>query len=240
MRKEIILIALITSFAGGPAFAEASSKEENIGIGLGATIGAIAGGPVGLIVGAAMGATVGDGYHQRNDKVDSLSASLNTSEARAEQLEGDIRSLNGEISGLDSEVERLRETSSPELVSLLQAGIAMDLLFRTDEDQLADATDGKLQQLATTLATMQDVQIRLDGFADERGDATYNQQLSVRRAEHVRDVLQSNGISPSRIQINAHGESPAIDTNTDSYALERKVSLTLYVEDSTSFASNPM
>ena len=245
MRKKIILLSLITSLAAGPAFASTSSnnsasKEENIGIGLGATIGAIAGGPVGLIVGAAMGATVGDGYHQRNDKVDSLSASLGTSDARAAQLEGDIRSLNGEIAGLDNEVERLRETSSPELVSLLQAGIAMDLLFRTDEDQLAVATNGKLQQLATTLAAMQDVQIQLDGFADERGDATYNQQLSVRRAEHVRDVLQANGVSASRIQINAHGESPAIDTNTDSYALERKVSLTLYVEDSTSFASNPM
>ena len=239
MRKNIILVGLITSLTVAPAFAEPSSKEENVGIGLGATIGAVAGGPVGLIVGAALGAKIGDGYHQRNDKVDSLSASLNTSEARAAQLDGDIRSLNGQIAGLDNEVERLRESSSPELVSLLQAGIAMDLLFRTDEDQLAVATNGKLQQLATTLAAMQDVQIRLDGFADERGDANYNQLLSVRRAEHVRDLLQANGVSASRIQINAHGESPAIDTNTDSYALERKVSLTLYVEDSTSFASNP-
>lgn len=240
MRKKIILLGLITSLSFGPAFAGESSKEENIGVGLGATIGAVAGGPVGLIVGAALGAKVGDGYHQRNEKVESLSASLNSSQARSAQLENNIRSLQGEIAGLDSEVDRLRETSSPQLVSLLQAGIAMDLLFRTDEDQLADVTGGKLQQMAMTLATMQDVQIRLDGFADERGDATYNQQLSVRRAEHVRDVLQANGVSASRIQINAHGESPAMDANADSYALERKVSLTLYVADSTSFASNPM
>ena len=113
-------------------------------------------------------------------------------------------------------------------------------MFRTDEDVLADTTGGKLQKLATTLAAMQDVQIQLDGFADERGDATYNQQLSVRRADHVRDILLANGISASRIQVNAHGESPAPDSNVDSYALERKVSLTLYVDESTSFASNPM
>ncbi len=240
MRNQIILVGLVTCLITVPAFADTASKEESIGVGLGGTIGALAGGPLGFIIGAAVGAKVGDGYYRRNEEVDSLSASLDGSENRVTQLESDIRSLNGEIAGLDSEVERLRESSSPELASLLQAGIAMDLLFRTDEDVLADTTGSKLQQLAGTLASMQGVQIRLDGFADERGDAIYNQQLSVRRAEHVRDVLLASGIPESRIQVNAHGEAPALDANIDSYALDRKVSLTLYVEKSTSFASNPM
>ena len=240
MRNKTILLALIACLTATQAFAENSSKQENVGGGLGAAIGAIAGGPVGLIVGAAIGVKIGGDYHERDEKADSLSISLEGSANRVAQLESDIHSLNGEIAGLDSEVDRLRETSSPELVSLLQAGINMDLLFRTDEDVLAGTTGGKLQKLAITLAAMQDVQIQLDGFADERGDATYNQQLSVRRADHVRDILLTNGIPASRIQVRAHGESPALDSNVDSYALDRKVSLTLYVDDSTSFASNPM
>jgi outer membrane protein OmpA-like peptidoglycan-associated protein len=240
MRNKFILVGLMVSLAVTPAFAESSPTEEKVGVGLGAVVGAVAGGPVGAIIGAAFGAKIGDGYNQRNERVDSLTASLHGSETRVGRLEGDIRALNGQIAGLDGEVERLRETSNPELVSLLQAGIAMDLLFRTDEDVLAEPTGSKLQHLAGTLATMHDVQIQLDGFADARGDATYNQALSARRAEHVRDVLLASGIPPARIRLNAHGEAPATDANIDSFAFDRKVSLTLYVTDSNAVASNPL
>ena len=127
--------------------------------------------------------------------------------------------------------------ANPEALALLEAGIEMDLLFRTDEYVLADSTDGRLSQLAVTLSGNPDIQIRLDGFADERGDEAYNQELSVRRVEYVRDVLIKNGIPASSITVNAHGESPAFDATVDSYALERRVSLTLYIGATPSFAA---
>lgn len=239
MRNKMIIAGIVTCLIGSQALAATPSKEENIGVGVGATIGAIAGGPVGLVVGAAVGAKFGDSTHRRNAEFDNLSVSLTDSEAKVARLQGNIRELNGEIADLDSEVERLQDSASPQLMNLLQAGIAMDLLFRTDEDVLSSGTGGKLAQLATTLAGMQDVQIQLDGFADERGDSAYNQALSVRRAEHVRSVLVDKGVAEARIRINAHGETPAIDSSADSYALDRKVSLTLYVDNKPSFAANP-
>ncbi len=232
MRNKIILAGLIASMTAAPAFAEGGSKEEGIGVSLGATIGAFAGGPAGFIVGAALGAKLGDQMHQRDEEVDSLSASLQGSQNRVNELEGDVDTLAENL-------QRLKEESRPELLSLLQAGIEMDLLFRTDEHVLADTTGSRLQQLAASLATMPDVFIQLDGFADERGDAAYNQMLSDRRAAHVKDVLVASGIPAERISVKAHGESPAADDNVDSFAFERKVSLTLYIENSPSFASNP-
>jgi len=232
MRNTIILAGLIASMTAAPAFAEGGSKEEGIGVSLGATIGAFAGGPAGFIVGAALGAKLGDKMHQRDEEVDSLSASLQGSQNRVNELEGDVDTLAENL-------QRLQEESRPELLSLLQAGIEMDLLFRTDEHVLADTTGSRLQELAASLATMPDVFVQLDGFADERGDAAYNQKLSDRRAAHVKDVLVSNGIPAERISVKAHGESPAADDNVDSFAFERKVSLTLYIENSPSFASNP-
>lgn len=239
MRNKLIIAGIATSLFGTQVLAANATKEESVGVGVGATIGALAGGPVGFIVGAAVGARFGDNIHQKNREFEDVTASLEDSNVRVAELQDNIRALNGEITDLDSEVERLQETSSPELMSLLQAGIAMDLLFRTDEDVLSTATGSKLGQLATTLAGMTDVQIQLDGFADERGDAVYNQQLSVRRADHVRSVLLDNGIPEARIQITGHGEMPAVDANVDSYAMDRKVSLTLYVDDKPSFAANP-
>lgn len=232
MGKKFIVAGLIAALTAAPAFAEKSSKEESLGIGLGATIGAVAGGPVGLALGAAFGARIGNKMHQRNTEVELLSASLAGSRQRVDELERDIDALGGDL-------QRMQNESRPELLSLLQAGIEMDLLFRTDEHVLAAATGSRLQQLASSLATMPDVFVQLDGFADERGDAAYNQKLSVRRAEHVRDVLVANGIPAARISVKAHGESQAADDNIDSFAFERKVSLTLYIEDSPSFAANP-
>ena len=232
MRNKIILAGLIAALTAAPAFAESASREEGIGVGLGATIGGIAGGPVGIILGAAFGARIGDEMHRRDTEVEQLSASLQGSQDRVHELERDIDALGGDL-------QRMQEESRPELLSLLQAGIEMDLLFRTDEHVLADATGSRLQQLAASLATMPDVFVQLDGFADERGDAAYNQKLSVRRAEHVKDVLITNGVPAARISVKAHGESPAADDDVDSFAFERKVSLTLYIEDSPSFASNP-
>jgi len=242
MRNKIILLGLVASLITAPAFADGagSTKEENIGVGVGAAIGAIAGGPVGLIIGAAFGARVGDEFHERNTEVDSLSSSLSGSKRRVLQLENDIDELTGEIDGLGADLQHMKDVSRPELLNLMRAGIELDLLFRTDEYVLADATGKRLKQLAVSLASMPDVQIQLDAFADERGDEIYNQELSLKRAEHVRDVLVTYGFPVARINVEAHGESPAIDENIDSYAFERKVSLTLYVEDNPSFAANPM
>lgn len=232
MRIKIILTGLIAVMAAAPAFAESASKEESIGVSAGAVIGAIAGGPVGLVVGAALGAKLGEEFFQRDTEIDQLSASLQGSQSRVNELERDVVALGGDL-------QRMQQESRPELLSLLQAGIEMDLLFRTDEDVLSATTGSRLQQLAASLATMPGVFVRLDGFADERGNAAYNQKLSARRAEHVMHVLLANGVPAARVSVRAHGESPAADNNVDSFAFERKVSLTLYIEDSRSFAANP-
>ena len=232
MRNKIILTGLIAILAAAPAFAESASKEESIGVSAGAVIGVITGGPVGLVVGAVLGAKLGEEFSQRDTEIDQLSASLQGSQSRVNELERDVVALGGDL-------QRMQEESRPELLSLLQAGLERDLLFRTDEDVLSATTGSRLQQLAASLASMPDVFVRLDGFADERGNSAYNQKLSARRAEHVMHVLLANGVPAARISIRAHGESPAADNNVDSFAFERKVSLTLYIEDSPSFAANP-
>ena len=239
MIRKTILLSLLASCFSVPAFADSSSKEEAAGLGLGVVIGAAAGGPFGAIVGAAIGGTLGDELYRRDQEAETLAASLQGSQSRVAQLEKNVMSLNGEIRSMDGELNEIRELARPELLSLLAAGIEMDLLFRTDEDVLADSAGGKLGQLATSLAANSDIRIRLDGYADERGDAAYNQELSLRRVQHVRDLLVANGIPAARITTDAHGESPAVDTNVDSYALQRRVSLVLYMSEAPSLASNP-
>lgn len=239
MRKTIAAITTLTLLAASPSFAEKASKQENIGVGSGALIGAAAGGPVGFVIGAAIGARVGDSLHRKNATIETLNGSLEASRGDVAALESSVRKLNGSVDGLSAELERMHEVDRPELVSLLRGGIDMDLLFRTDEHVLADTTGTRLAGLGDSLAAMPGIRIQLDGYADERGDAGYNQRLSEERAQFVRDQLIAAGVDPSRIRIAAHGEAVAQDANPDSYALERRVSVKLFIDDSPSLASNP-
>lgn len=216
-----------------------ASKQETIGIGTGGLIGAVAGGPVGFIIGASIGAKLGDTMYQKDTQIDSLAGTLDQSRNTIENLERNVGELSSDIESVAQQLEDARRISRPELVNLMQAGIAMDLLFRTDEHVLTDTTGSRLNELAQTLASMPDIHIQLDGFADERGDEAYNLKLSEKRVQSVRELLRSAGIDEQRIHVNAHGETPAQDDSIDSLALDRRVSVKLFLDDSMSFASNP-
>ncbi len=240
MHTRLTVIILATCLAAGPALAAGkASKQETIGVGVGATVGALAGGPVGFVIGAAIGAKLGDEFHRKDEQVASLEGSLQASATQVKKLETEVRALNADIDDLGSDLQRMRATARPELVRLLESGIKMDLLFRTEEHELADSTRERLAGLAASLAAMPDIGIAVDGYADERGIESYNHDLSVRRAEHVRDLLTANGVPAKRIRVSAHGELPATGGTADDYALQRKVSLTLYVDGNPSLAANP-
>lgn len=240
MRTKLTVIGIVACLAAGPALAaDKASRQETIGVGTGAVVGALAGGPFGFVIGAAIGAKIGDEFHQKGVEVETLTSSLESSRSRVSELEQNVDSLNAGIDRLNGDLQRLHATSRPELLNLLKAGVEMDLLFRTGEHELPDSTRSRLGQLAASLSAMPDVRLQLDGFADERGDSAYNQGLSMQRAEYVRQVLQEHGVPAGRIELTAHGESPAADETADSYALERRVSLTLFVDETPSLAANP-
>lgn len=229
---KLIASLIILALGSQAASAAAASKQETIGVGSGAVVGALAGGPVGLIIGAAIGAKLGDTAHQKSERISALQDSLQQSSTSVAELEQGIDELN-------VEVERLQNVARPELVALMQAGIDMDLLFRTDEFALTDTTGNRLSQMAATLANMPGVRIQLDGFADERGAADYNHALSEKRVEFVRNLFIAAGVHPTRISASAHGETVAQNPDVDSYALERRVSVKLFIDNSQSVASNP-
>jgi outer membrane protein OmpA-like peptidoglycan-associated protein len=224
---SVAILALFTQTASADA-----SREENIGVGSGAVVGALAGGPVGFFVGAIVGAKLGESAHKKSLRIAALDDSLQTSQQSVAALE----SGNDELS---MQIEQLQNTARPELINLMQAGIDMDLLFRTDEFALTDTTGDRLAQMAATLAKMPGVQIQLDGFADERGAAVYNQSLSERRVEFVRNLFIGAGVHPTRISSSAHGEAIAQNQDVDSYALERRVSVKLFISDTQSVAALP-
>ncbi len=57
---------------------------------------------------------------------------------------------------------------------------------------------------------------RVDGHTDSNGDEAYNQQLSLKRARSVADVLVSVGMPQGNLDIRGRGEEAPIADNATS------------------------
>jgi OOP family OmpA-OmpF porin len=89
---------------------------------------------------------------------------------------------------------------------------------------------GDLERLAQRLGNLRSIEgVQIVGHTDSIGTTSYNEQLSVRRADSVKDYLVKRGVDPSKITILGMGErSPAADNTTpDGRAKNRRVVIML-------------
>lgn len=85
-----------------------------------------------------------------------------------------------------------------------------DALFAFDKSDLSHmqaGPRGQLDAFARQLSepALQDKQILVVGYTDRLGSASYNQGLSLRRAQTVRNYLVSHGVAANRISVEGRG-----------------------------------
>ncbi len=87
------------------------------------------------------------------------------------------------------------------------------VLFAFDSDALEPLGVAMLHEVAHTLRTRPELRrVEIQGYADERGDARYNHQLSRRRAARARAWLIEHGVAPERLILAAHGASGFVES----------------------------
>jgi len=90
-----------------------------------------------------------------------------------------------------------------------------DVLFATGSADLKSGSRQTLDKLTAFLQAYPKREVQIDGYTDNVGSADYNQGLSERRADSVRDALTRMGIARDRILTKGLGESsPVADNNT--------------------------
>jgi outer membrane protein OmpA-like peptidoglycan-associated protein len=90
---------------------------------------------------------------------------------------------------------------------LTPADLATVVYFEFDRSDLSPAANQLLQRRAEEASGLDIIEVLVSGNTDTSGSASYNEQLSARRARVVRDALVSYGVDASKIQIRALGES---------------------------------
>jgi outer membrane protein OmpA-like peptidoglycan-associated protein len=81
-----------------------------------------------------------------------------------------------------------------------------NFLFDTDKSDIRSNEMGKVSDIAAYLQQNQPAKVAIDGYSDPRGTDPYNQRLSERRVNAIRDALVQAGVPNEKIQTGAFGE----------------------------------
>ena len=129
----------------------------------------------------------------------SACATKKTSDAVGGQIQGDV------YIGSDT-------------VEYLASGVPDRVFFATNESILTTRSRDTLRKQATWLRENSDVNVVIEGHADERGTREYNLALGERRANAAKDYLMTYGVSADRISVLSYGKERPVDSGSNPLA----------------------
>ena len=237
------------ALAGEPqaVTANPATPHEPVGFVTGAVIGGFAAGPVGAVIGAGLGTWLGNRVHRAGDatKAEATVAVLQTDKSELQTEKSALlnertalteanRNLSARLEDLTQKVQTVQNTKQD--ASEVLDGLQGDVLFRTGSAEITPEIAHQIQVLAQAVAKSPELKVRVDGYADPRGSTDTNLKLSEDRANAVRDLFLAAGISDEVLEVNAYGKSQSVAADSDGYALERRVRLTLQAQDGAAVA----
>ncbi len=147
--------------------------------------------------------------------------------ARAEAEAARIRSdAEAEVNRLEQALGQVAETRRTALGVVMSLG-GDYLKFEFDKAELRSEDRELLSRVAGILLTSKDYSLSVNGHTDDVGSDVYNQELSERRAQAVRDYLVGAGLSAEIFTVIGHGKArPLVPGKTDeARAKNRRVEL---------------
>ncbi len=194
MKKTVVLLLLLAFIASGCA----SSSKTTKGAAWGAAVGTAVGAGVGYAVGGKKGAAIGAGS--------GLVVGGLTGAAIGRYMDNQEREMREALAQAEAaSIQRDQD--------VLEVTFKADVLFDVDSAVLKTGAYTELDRVATVLNKYPKTRIRIEGHTDSTGAETYNQQLSERRAESVKNALVVRGVDPARLKTIGLGESMPVAGN---------------------------
>jgi len=114
-------------------------------------------------------------------------------------------------------MEALSEFDAVNIEDGTKLTLPEDILFDFDSSELLPEADEAIDQLVKVIETTDDEEeIAIVGHTDGKGEEKYNQKLSEKRAQSVRDALADEGVKKDRMTAEGKGDSEPVAENTNS------------------------
>ena len=117
-------------------------------------------------------------------------------------------------SSLESQIQGDVYTGT-DTVEYLAKGVPDRVFFATNESILTTKSRDTLRKQAAWLRENTNVNVVIEGHADERGTREYNLALGERRANAAKDYLMTYGISADRISVISYGKERPVDAGSN-------------------------
>ena len=106
-----------------------------------------------------------------------------------------------------------------------------DVLFTTGSAQIEAGNSNRLNRLVTFLNQYPERRVLIEGHTDNVGSAAYNQDLSQRRADSVRNYLTQQGIGSQRISTSGMGLHRPIASNDSTAGRQQNRRVEIIIEN---------
>ncbi|MEO0342093.1 MAG: peptidoglycan-associated lipoprotein Pal [Pseudomonadota bacterium] len=116
------------------------------------------------------------------------------------------------------------DPSNPDSVAYFQQTVGDRVLFQVDQSTLTTVAMATLDQQAAWLLQRPEINVLIEGHADEQGTREYNLALGSRRAAAVRDYLVSKGLTDGRVRTITYGKERPLEvcSTEDCWAKNRR------------------
>jgi len=155
----------------------------------------------------------------RSREVDNAQAQADAAKMNASAANQQAAAANQQAAAATEQAARLQAEIDALKATPTDRGLVLtlgDVLFDTGKSELNSGASRKLDQLAQFLSEHKDRRVQIDGFTDSVGSDSYNQELSQRRANAVKNALLTRGIASNRINTEGYGKSFPVANNADS------------------------
>ncbi|WYX30866.1 OmpA family protein [Achromobacter denitrificans] len=123
---------------------------------------------------------------------------------------GGISDLTSQIDGLAARHEGLSVRQDKNAVTVSMLG---DVLFDFDKAAIRPAAEPTLRDIASLVKSPSAGVVTIEGHTDSKGSASYNKELSLRRAKAVAQWLASQGVDPARLSTKGLGDTRPVQPN---------------------------
>ncbi|HBS88785.1 MAG: hypothetical protein A2W91_04075 [Bacteroidetes bacterium GWF2_38_335] len=143
----------------------------------------------------------------------------------------DITGTNDDLTALNNNNNNVSHNDSDVYQNSAGDFTVNEILFDFDKHMTAGYT-ADLDNLAKYMLANSMAVIELDGHADQQGDAGYNMQLSLKRANFIKDYLVNKGVNTNNIITKSFGETTpiSIDLNPQTRKYNRRVEIKIVKE----------
>jgi len=156
---------------------------------------------------------------------DRAAAEAETQKARqaAAQAEAEKAQLRAQLLAQLNSILQTRDSARGLIVNM------SDVLFDTGSYTLKPGAREKLAKISGIVLAHVGLSLQIEGHTDSVGGDDFNQQLSERRADSVRDFLAEQGVAPSSITARGFGKAQPVASNDTAEGRQRNRRVELVV-----------